>query len=315
MSRKNRNGKRQGVRPLNLKGIQMSMNIPAEAQEKTATAAPKPGFAQPASEVRMLDAKCSYQFTRLPSTILESDTTYQRPIDMKRVQRIVDNFDRRLVNPLKVSLRDGHYYVFDGAHTLSVLKEINKFDNFMVDCMLMHGLTYEDEAYLFALQRGESKEVATAARLKALMASNDEAAADFRTRTELSGFRLAGNGHTATKGCIGCIAKMWKIYEDNPEVYSETLSLLMRLWHGEVWSLGANIIGGLAVFVSVYGSEINDARFMKLIGGADLLTLNRLKDNSARNKDYSYAYAILKLYNRTGGKGALPPYALYEHKR
>ena len=314
MSRKNRNGQRQAKRPLNLKGIQMSMSIPTDAQAKTAPSAPKPGFVQSASEVKMLDAKCSYQFTRLPSTILESDTSYQRPIDMKRVQRIVDNFDRRLVNPLKVSLRDGHYYVFDGAHTLSVLKEVNKFDNFMVDCMLMHGLTYEDEAYLFALQRGESKEVATAARLKALMLSNDESAADFRTRTELTGFKLAGNGHTSSKGCIGCVAKLWKIYEDNPELYSETLSMLMRLWHGEVWSLGANIIGGLAVFLGVYGSEINEARFMKLVGGADLLTLNRLKDSTARNKDFAYAYAILKLYNKIGGKAALSPYALYERK-
>ena len=62
------------------------------------------------------------------------------------------------------------------------------------------------------------------------------------------------------------------------------------------------------------GSEINEARFMKLVGGADLLTLNRLKDSTARNKDFAYAYAILKLYNKIGGKAALSPYALYEHK-
>ena len=90
--------------------------------------------------------------------------------------------------------------------------------------------------------------------------------------------------------------------------------MLMRLWHGEVWSLGANIIGGLAVFLGVYGSEINEARFMKLVGGADLLAMNRLKDTTARNKDFAYAYAILKLYNKIGGKAALPPYALYERK-
>ena len=314
MSRKNRNAQRQVKRPLNLKGIQVSMSLPNNAQEAVIPAGASPHYAQPAGEVRMLDGKCSYQFTRLPSTILESDTTYQRPIDMKRVQRIVDNFDRRLVNPLKVSLRDGHYYVFDGAHTLSALKEVNKFDNFMVDCMLMHGLSYEDEAYLFALQRGESKEVATAARLKALLISNDAAAADFNARTEQAGFRLASNGHTSANGTFGCVAKLWKIYEDGPELYSETLSLLMRLWHGEVWSFGANVIGGLAVFLRIYGSEINEARFMKQVGGADMLTLNRLKDSTARNKDYAYAFAILKLYNKIGGKGALSPYALYEHR-
>ena len=52
----------------------------------------------------------------------------------------------------------------------------------------------------------------------------------------------------------------------------------------------------------------------KTFGGADLLTLNRLKDSTARNKDFAYAYAILKLYNKIGGKAVLSPYALYEHK-
>ena len=53
MSRKNRNGQRQAKRPLNLKGIQMSMSIPTDTQAKTAPVAPKPGFVQSASEVKM----------------------------------------------------------------------------------------------------------------------------------------------------------------------------------------------------------------------------------------------------------------------
>ena len=80
-----------------------------------------------------MDETCSYEFTRLPSTMLESDTTTSA-IDLKRVGRIV-KFRCRLVNPLKVS--SGTYYVFDGAHAGRA--EVNKFDNFMVDCMLFHG--------------------------------------------------------------------------------------------------------------------------------------------------------------------------------
>ena len=144
MSRKNRNARRQANKPLNPHAVQMAMDTSPAADKNCAA-------------VRMLDEKCGYEFTRLPSIMLESDTSYQRPIDLKRVQRIVENFDARLVNPLKVSEREGHYYVFDGAHTLAALKEIKKFDNFMVDVMLFHGLAYEDEAYLFALQRGADK--------------------------------------------------------------------------------------------------------------------------------------------------------------
>ena len=299
MSRKNRNARHQNTRPLNVPGIQMSM--PGTNPD------PKP---QP--RLHMVDEKCGYEFTRLSSIALESDVSYQRPIDAKRVARIVENFDARLVNPLKVSNRDGHFYVFDGAHTLAALKEVSKFDNFMVPCMVFHGLTYEDEAYLFALQRGESKEVATAMRIRALILSGDPKAADFRQRTEEAGFKLSSS-HSSANSTFACIEKLWRIYETDPELYSDTLRLLMDSWHGEKWSLAANIIGGMSVFLRAYGREYNPDRFLKKVGTVDLAALNKNKADDPR-KDYCYAYAMYKLYNKGGGKGSLEPYALYEYK-
>ena len=293
MSRKNRNARRQNTRSLNAKGIQMSM--------------PETGPDPEEKKLHMVDEKCGYEFTHLSCMVLESDITYQRPIDEKRVARIVENFDHRLANPLKVSNRDGHFYVFDGAHTLAALKEVSKFDNFMVPCMVFHGLTYEDEAYLFALQRGESKEVAAAYRIRALILSNDARACDFRSRTEAPGFRLAPSGRTASKCTLGCIAKLWKIYESDPELYTETLSVLMGAWHGEIWSLNANIVGGLAMFISVFRGQYNTARFLKHVGGTDLTELKKYKDSTAKNKDYSFAFAMFRLYNRIGGTGTLSP--------
>lgn len=295
MSRKNRNARRQASKPLN--AYQMVMPIP-EAKPTT---------------LRMLDDHCGFEFATLSSKMLETDTSYQRKIDEKRVQKIMDNFDPRVVNPVKVSFRDGHYYVFDGAHTLAALKEVHKFDNFMVDCMLFHGLTYEDEAYLFALQRGESKEVAMAARLKALLKSNDPKATDILNRTDAAGFKLM-TSRSSAKGKISCVGKLWKIYNTSPDLYSETLSILMEAWRGEPWSLTANIVGGLAMFVQVYGKEMSRPRLVKQISGADLAALNRLKDDNSKNKDYTYAYALFKLYNKIGGKGSLMPYGLYDYK-
>lgn len=267
-----------------------------------------------ADRLHKLDDHCMYEYTRLPSAVLESDISYQRSIDMKRVNRIVENFDARLVNPLKISNRDGRYYIFDGAHTLAALKIVHKFDNFLVDCKLFHGLTYEDEAYLFALQNGEFKAVATAPRLKALVRSNDDKARDLLARTEEAGFKLAGNGHGTANKTLGCMAKLWKIYNMSPELYSKTLFYLMEAWHGAAWSLAANIVGAVALFIHVYGEEMNQNRFLKQLRTADLAALKRLKDGDAKNKDYTYAFALLKLYNRVGGKGTLMPYALYDYK-
>ena len=87
----------------------------------------------------------------------------------------------------------------------------------------------------------------------------------------------------------------------------------MDCWHGEKWSLVANIIGGMAMFLGAYGAEYSRARFLKNVGGADLAVLNRNRADNPK-KDYCYAFAMMKLYNKGGGKGALKPYGLYERQ-
>lgn len=84
----------------------------------------------------------------LNSSRLELDYSYQRPTEPERVRSIVSQFDPALVNLLKVSARDGHYYVFDGGHTLAALRTINGNKDFPVLCKIYYGLTYEEEAIL-----------------------------------------------------------------------------------------------------------------------------------------------------------------------
>ncbi len=45
--------------------------------------------------------------------------TYQRSLNPERVKRIAHSFDERIANEPKVSLRDGHYVVFDGQHVIA----------------------------------------------------------------------------------------------------------------------------------------------------------------------------------------------------
>ena len=63
MSRKNRNARRQHNKPMNMNAIQISMPLPET------------------DSIRMLDDHCGFEFTALASKMLESDSSYQRPID------------------------------------------------------------------------------------------------------------------------------------------------------------------------------------------------------------------------------------------
>ena len=51
---------------------------------------------------------------------------YQRHLNANRVKRIAAEFDERIANAPKVSYRNGHYYVFDGQHTIAARKLLKK---------------------------------------------------------------------------------------------------------------------------------------------------------------------------------------------
>ena len=289
MSRKNRNARRTGyARPIIL--------------ETKATSLAEPS-------ITMCDDTCGYEYKRLMNNLLETDASYQRKIEIARVDRIVAGFDARLVNTVKVSNRDGHFYVFDGAHTLAALKRIHGDKPFMVDCKVYHGLTYEDEAYLFALQTGESKDVAFGVRMRAMLISGSSEAKAFREHTAAAGLSLADSAGGATKYVIAAIAKAYKLYAAlGADDYEAVLKLIVDTWEGSAWSLTSYILGGVAVFLREYGDDYSRDRFIKRLRG---IGYEELRDEARRQQrtssDIAHALAIVKAYNRSGGRGVVDP--------
>lgn len=261
------------------------------------------------SAVRMCTDTCGYEYRQLMSNALFTDTSYQRPIDNALVGKIVANFDPRVANTLKVSYRDGRFFVFDGAHTLLALKRVHGDAPFPVDCKVYFGLTYEDEAYLFALQTGESKDVAFGVRLRAMLISKSAEAEDFRMRTANAGLALADGSSSASKNTIAALAKAYRLYTDRgAREYERILRLIADTWDGAAWSLTSYILGGVGAFLKEYGDAVSRERFLKRLHGVNY---DDLRDEARRQQrsssDIAHALAIVKAYNRGGGRGSLDP--------
>ena len=78
---------------------------------------------------------------------------YQRHLNASRVKRIAAEFDERIANAPKVSYRDGHYYVFDGQHTIAARKLLNNNSDLNIVCKVYSGLTEQEEALLLHSRR------------------------------------------------------------------------------------------------------------------------------------------------------------------
>lgn len=252
-----------------------------------------------------------YTVTRmLPSSLLVTDPRYQRPLEMSRVKRIVDKFDPALVNVLKVSHRNGKFYVFDGSHTLGALKIIHEGESsFLVECKVYENLTFEEEARLFAEQAGESRDVDFMYRLRALAAGKDPDTLEFIQHTENTGFKLAISSNS--EGSILALKKAKKIYDDyGAEVYEDTLRLIRETWEGDQKYLQANILGGVAVFLATFGKEYLPERFvkkLKSVAADDIRVEAKRRKHSRQTLDGSFAQEIANTYNIGGGKGRLKP--------
>lgn len=227
---------------------------------------------------------------------------YQRPIRMARVQEIVDKFNPLKVNILKVSFRDGKYYVFDGAHTLSALKIINNDQPFEVLCQIFHNLTYEMEAELFASQYDNAQRVPFKYELSAHLKGQNPDFEAFKVHTENAGLHLALNGAKSGNSAIHAMEKAWVIYRDNgPEFYEKMLKLIAKTWNGAPWSLQAPMLGGLATFIKKF-PDFSPARFVKKLSEVDGNSIKREASSINRCKDTAFAVALARIYNAKGGR-------------
>ena len=233
--------------------------------------------------------------------------TYQRPTDPTRVKDIVDKFDPALVNLLKISSRDGCYYIFDGAHTLAALKKVNKKDKFPVLCHIYHGLTREQEALLFAKQRGNSKDVPIPYKLRALAEGGDGEVTDFLKRTREAGFSIVPGNASVRDGYIAAVKTAHDVYRKlGPVRYSTMMVLVKNAWNGEAWSVSQNMLRGMAEFYCTYEDCFKVARFMKNLQGVPRAMLERAVGKYyGMSPRISYALALASFYNKKGGVGTL----------
>src|SRR5699024_7018654 len=170
----------------------------------------------------------AYQEMMINSKMLEVPRgTYQRELNIHRVRKIVARFDPRLVNPPKVSYRNGRYYVFDGQHTVAALKLLNGGKDLMVRCHIYRGLSESEEALLFAQQTGVSAKLTPGARMRALIYGGDLEAMAFFKATESVGLCL-DYAQRCGRFRIACIGTAFEEFKRRgPDLYKEALSLIV----------------------------------------------------------------------------------------
>lgn len=233
---------------------------------------------------------------------------YQRQLNTNRVRQIAKEFDERIANEPKVSLRNGHYYVFDGQHTIAARVEKNGGKPLAILCKVYQGLTESDEATLFALQTGCSAKLTAGIRIRALIYAGDPIACQFRKVTEDTGLLLDYSQQGGT-GRLACVATAFNEFRKvGPTKYKEAMTILLDAWNGHQDSLRAETVSAMCEFVDLYEGEYDRKRMIKRFQGYDPIHIFRkgraMGDYLPGNK--KYLYQVWALYNGSCVKNALP---------
>ena len=251
--------------------------------------------------------KFKTEYSQINSKSIISEPSYQRMVDFSRVKKIVSNFNPNLVNPIKVSFRDGKYYVFDGQHTLKALVAKNNNRDLMVECKVYYGMTLEDEAKLFAEQNGISRTVESAQKLLSLYIAKDIDVVDFKETVESTGikcnFRKMGTGENWR---IVCYKSLFDIYlKYGKQHLIDLLKLATEIWGGESSSLRKEILIGLNIFITTYKGEYNRKSLVTKLQKVSPITIYRDGKAVLTGGNKRFARIILNVYNRNASTNRL----------
>lgn len=241
---------------------------------------------------------------------LTSGLPYQRPVDQKEVDRLIREWDERLLEPVIVSFRDGKFYVVDGQHRISAMRKMNGGKGIMINCKVYSGLTYEQEAaFCYKLDKAK-KRLSLSQATNALSESGEDAEiTEIRQLTENCGFVWAlgkSRGKTGEIVSTRALVNAYRLL--GGAAFVRMMNLLWDTWEGDPRSLTAAILSGMALFVKTYETEINDKTFVSRLSQADPDEINRRgrADFSTSSVALRYARVILEKYNGQRGGRKLP---------
>lgn len=255
-----------------------------------------------------IKATSNYVIEYIDTSLLEvSREDYQKPLNEKRVAQIVAEFDERIANEPKVSYRNGHYYVFDGQHTVAARIMLNGGRNLRIRCKVYRDLTPEQEALLFAAQNGVAAKPTPGNRLRARLFAKDKEAVAFCDATENCGFLLDVDGARSDYH-INCINTAMKMYRKlAPEQYHEVLNILRASWNGRSDSLLNEVIVAVSEFVRVYDGQYNRNTLIDALRCINPRAISRCVKSDFEHPGYrKYVAPIFEIYNNHCGPRKLP---------
>ena len=248
-------------------------------------------------------------FQLIPIRDLVSNQDYQRNLSEGHIMKILNDFDVCQLNPVKISRRDGVNYVFDGQHTIEVVAAKSGSRDTPVWCMVFDDLQYRDEAYIFAEQQKNKKNLVPFEVFNAHVEAGSRKQLLIKELVNSYGLEIAGDNNERNSICA--VSALESVYDKyGYHLLDRTIRLILGTWEGEWGSFSGSMIRAVARLLVTYGSELQEEVFKANVGAYTVRTICR-RAKEIRPGSLGLATAMVYAYNDKKKKNILSPEKLY----
>ncbi len=250
-------------------------------------------------------------FELIPIKDLVSNQDYQRELSEVHIRKALEEFDVYQLNPVKVSRRNGVNYVFDGQHTAEIVAAASCSRDTPVWCMVYNDLEYKEEAHIFADQKKHVKSLAPYEIFVAHLEAGDEKQIMIDAVIRSYGLSVSKTSQPNSVCAVNTLERIYDKY--GQEVLDHTLSLAVRTWEGEVYSLSGSILMAIARIITTYGDSISEDVFREQLSKISVKSIIRAA-KERQSGSIGYSEAMILAYNGKKNKRRLSLRALYGGK-
>ena len=226
---------------------------------------------------------------------------YQRTPNNARVKKIAREFDPTRLGVIKVSLRNGKYYVIDGQHRILACLAAGHSH---INAEVFHGLTYEEESLYFYSQRENVTPVSTGQKFKAMVEAKNPDAIKIKETVELSGYKLCYSGGKHSGGIVA-FGALQQIYDKfGSEHIFKTLKTIQRTWGNINEATESGMILGVSAFL--LEPDYDECTFVKKLSKVEPRIIVREAKSvtafNAKEKEKPFQVVLRKFYDKGNRK-------------
>jgi hypothetical protein len=162
----------------------------------------------------------------LPVSVLIVDADVQRRLDLRRVARMVADFQPQALGTITVSRRDdGSYHIIDGQHRVMAAREA-RGESFSISARVFEGLSIRDEAGLFRLLNETAKPTAFDG-FRVRVVEGEHVAVHVTDMLKRHGFGLSRG---VQDGAFSAVTAAERVYRLDPNALERALGSLTHAW-------------------------------------------------------------------------------------